>query len=139
MSIYKPMSEPKQLTYYDYYSDIEPNLCEYMGIKQEHFRNYQPVNGHDGKDFWHVLLGILGGHFNGNDTYFTMYSQKEDDQDESTFDYLDEYYTKLKMQGNHYSHVDEWQDHRSWSRPLYDAVDKLHEEYGDEITVWISW
>lgn len=134
---YKPMSAPKQITYYDYFADIQPKLCDYIGIKEEHFRNYHKVVGGEYKDFWHTLLNILRDNFKGNDSYFTMYHQG--DTDSNTFDNLDEYYTKVKMQGDEYGLAFEWQEHRSWSRPLYDAIDKLHEEFGAEIIVWISW
>lgn len=115
---------PKTLTYYDYHLDIEPKLCEYMGIEREYFRNYHKLVGGEYKDCWHVLCDVWDGTFKGNDTYFKIYSDVEQADD------LEEWEFFLSQHPEY-----------EWATPLLLALNRLHLEYGndDTITVWISW
>jgi hypothetical protein len=130
---YTPMSSPIQMKCYDYFRDIQPKLCEYMGINEEHFRSYHKLIGGDYKDFWHIFMDTMDDRFKGNDSYMIMFVPEE------SFEDLDEYYTSQMLKGDRYGFAKKWQKHRDWSRPLYDAIAQLHRDYGDELLVYISW
>lgn len=141
---YVHMSKPKVLTYYEYHRDIEPQLCEYMGIDPKHFRAYHNVVGGEYKDFWHELLDIHDTENIRNDSFFRMWSDIQSKEDIGTsYKIVDKY-----LQSDQYAKSDNarmygiyrrWMEKRDWVKPLYDALDKLHYEYGEEIYVWISW
>ncbi len=122
----------KVLEYYDYYEDIQPKLCEYIGIDQKDFRGYHNVVGGDYKDFWHVFLWINNNSNISNDSYFSLFSE-EIQKVGDTWDNMLLHYDKSKYAD------EEWEIYKTWAKPLWDAIDQLHIDYGNKITIWISW
>jgi len=115
----EPMINPTAVAYYDYFEDIEPKLCEYMGMEESEFRAGD-------KDNWLALLYINEIH--ANDSFLWWHHEepffKENGEWEDGFDYFRE---------RIYKKFGEWVD------PLLKAIDKLHKEYGAELLVWYSW
>lgn len=149
---YKPMEKPEVVKVYDYYNDIQPKLCEYMGIEEKYFRSYHKLVGGDYKDMWHVFLW-LNDEFKGNDSYFVMYGDGGLPEEcigetanvlkQRAIKYHDEY-NKITDQQERDDNL--WKksiaiqiDEYEWAKPLYDALERLHIDYGERLVVWISW
>lgn len=108
--------KPKTIEYYDWFKQVQPELCRLMGIDDEYFRDYHKIVGGDYKDFWHVYLTLFD--IKGNDTFYEQFWDGSENNLSS--DLVESEYGK-------------------WALLLIEALDKLHKEYGEELLIWISW
>ena len=62
----------KSIILYDW-NDIEKEICNVMGIAEEHFRDYHKVVGGEYKDLWHVALDLVIPNNLRNDTILYLH------------------------------------------------------------------
>lgn len=113
---------PHKMIYYNWFNDIQPELCKNIGITENQMSEYV-----DGKyrNYWHVWLEIFSEDVQ-NDTYSRMYFP--DDDDYSCY--------KAALQ----KVIDDGR-YGPWAFDLIDAVQKMvndHNLHG-EVIIYFSW
>ena len=125
--------QAKTQEYYDWFSDVEPAICEKMGISTNAFRRYHEIDNNPAKgkyedytnfkDCWHVWLDSFGQNLH-NDQFLTIYVP--------------------------YDHDDEWNfisdDARElrgeWATKVITAFREVcrdHNLCDDRMVIWFSW
>jgi len=113
---------PRQITYYNWFDDIQPELCRNIGITEDEISEY--VNG-EYRNYWHVWLKIFAEDVQ-NDTFNKMYFPED-----NNYNYYKATLQKLIDTGQY----------GPWAFDLIDSVQKMVNDHNlqGEVIIYFSW
>lgn len=110
---------PRQVTVYDWYTEVEPLLIQKLGLTPDTFRDYSNLN--DTRDWWHVFLCSHGEEVR-NDSFVVLWDNDDPE------------YLEQKVRGRY----------GEWAVPLPSAMNQVIRDLtpgvdDPHIVVWFSW